>query len=176
MVLLFVVCLALLVSGSIFAFEGNPGATIETSPVRESIMLDAYVNPYASLVFNNDQESLVLSGAPDEVSNVGQVTYTIETNCDLYGDGFSTPFVGATYGDVLKTEFNCILPTQINSQGWLEAPATHVDALDPVYAKDSTSLGTLQYRAYSGPRISSQRAGNYHAHFTIVLWNPQNLN
>lgn len=178
MLCVLVVCFALLVSSSIFAFEGNidPAATRDNSNAKESIQLNAYVNPYASLVFNNDQETLVLSGQPNEVSNIGTITYTIETNCDLYADGFGTAFVGAKYGDTLKTEFNCFPPAQGNSQGWTEAPSTHYDAMDTKYVKDSTATGTVQYRATSGPRISSQRAGNYHATFTVVLWNPQNLN
>jgi hypothetical protein len=178
MILLFA-CLALVVSSSIFAFEGNidPAASRDASTARESIMLDAYVNPYASLVFNHDQETLVLSGAPGQVSDTGTVTYTVETNCDLWADGYTTPFVGATYsGDKLRTEFNFFPPPQSNSAGWKDAPNTHQDALDAKYVKDGASVGTIQYRAYSGPRISSQRAGNYHAQVTVVLWHPQNMN
>ncbi len=173
MLVVLVFCLALVVSSSIFAAEGTVGTTRDwTTGPQDTVNLSAYVGPYASISFGTPTQ-LVFTGKPNEQQSA-KVDYVVDTNCDVYADGQGTSFKGATYGDVLATDYRCVDPKDYNYQGWTPAGQINYDAFDATFGVNTYHL---EYRATLGANaISAQRAGNYSASYTIILWNPHNMN
>lgn len=173
MIFMLIGCLALLVSGSIFAAAGTVGPTMDwTTGPQDTVNLSAYVGPYASVTFGTAPQ-LNFIGTPGE-SQSEKVAYVVDTNCDVYADGKGTSFTGNTYGDILATQYRCVDPQDFNFQDWTPAGGTNYDAFDATFGVHTYHL---EYQATLGsPAISAQRAGNYSAQYTIILWNPHDLN
>jgi hypothetical protein len=173
MVFMLIGCLALLVSGSIFAAAGTVGTTQDWSTVpQDTVNLSAYVGPYASITFSS-ASPLTFVGTPGETQS-SEVAYVVDTNCDVVADGLGTSFSGNTYGDILATQYRCVDPSDFNYQDWTDAGQINYDAFDAPFGVNTYHL---EYKATLGSSaISAQRAGNYSAHYTIIVWSPHNMN
>lgn len=220
MIFMLIGCLVLLLSSSIFAVdpptgisydhtgEGDldlTGQTATSADVGDTAQLKAYVTPYAKICFGsqltksgNDYvvadttKGLIFSGRGNEEKE-GKIIYTLETNCDVYVDGFGTAFKGNTYGNFLATAYKLIPANDngsvnpglvdgwrsINAAGYVWAP----EAFDHKYVPATGSQQTgnpgvyeVAFKATTGPNISSQRAGNYTATYTVTVWSPSALN
>lgn len=137
MIFLLIGCLALLISGSIFAatpalpsegnmsYSGSITGDASTATAKATVHLKAYVAPYASVSFfppiykkaNGMLDTrLNFTGAPNE-TRYGFAYYRLETNCDVNVDGFGTAFKGNTYNtikDKLETWYS-LSPTNSNA-------------------------------------------------------------
>lgn len=182
--ILFIGCLVLLISSSIFANEGIITGDKDTAAVKDSVTLKAWVEPFASVHFlTQDPNPLTLSNLDGQKEKIGTIEYQLETNCNVYADGFGTAFRGVNFPeDWLKTSYQLRSadPYHGGSQwktvptidGFIWAP----EAFDAQYVKNSTQSFNVDFKAELGDRISAQRAGNYRATYTVTIWHPTGLN
>jgi len=187
-------CLALLVSGSIFANSGEILGDKDSATIKDTATLYAYVTPYASINFNlaSCPSKLIFDGTPLQTKR-GWIGYALETNCNVNVDGFGTAFKGVNHPeDSLATWYKCapadsfnLPPTDANlsdpadSHGWRQVTGTSVwapEGFDHKWAKDYVGSYWIGFKAQTGERISSQRAGEYTASYTVTVWAPQDLN
>ena len=174
-----------------------------TASAKVTATLRAYIAPYAHLWFDapyyikgnvGSDTRLNFTGQANE-TKYGFVRYNLETNCDVNVDGFGTAFVGNTFkDDILDTWFN-LYPVNDNANAnvddplptppdWRQVINGYVwapEAYDHKYIKGTAgNPGVGHYRvdfkATTGPEISSQRAGGYTATYTITVWSPTNFN
>lgn len=154
--LLLMVCLVFVMVGTAFAAEGNISPTVGVS---DTVILNAEVLPYASVVWSNPT-ALVFSGAANETQN-GSVTATIESNCEIYAELTGTAFTDGTFS--LLTEWE----HPIGGPNW------HV-AGDLCTPTISNSMGVqsfpVNFRATTGTSISSQAAGAYTGSLTMTVY------
>lgn len=182
--ILLIGCLVLLVSSSIFATAGIVTGDKDTAAVRDTAVLKAWVEPFACVRFlSQDPNPLVLSNLAGQNEKVGIIQYELETNCNVYADGFGTAFRGVNYpGDWLKTAY-ALVPADASNGGtqWREVPSIDgvvwaPEAFDAQYVKNSSQLFNVMFKATLGDRISAQRGGNYRATYTVTIWHPTGLN
>jgi hypothetical protein len=193
MIFMLIGCLALLVSSSIFANSGAILGDKESATIKDTATLYAYVTPYASINFNlaSCPPKLLFDGTPNQTKK-GWIGYALETNCNVNVDGFGTAFKGVNHPeDSLATSYKCVPadsfnlpPTDANLEdpaidGWRQVTDSFVwapEGFDHKWAKDYVGSYWIGFKAQTGEKISSQRAGEYTASYTVTVWSPQDLN
>jgi hypothetical protein len=175
MIFALIACLALLVSGSIFAtnIEGGVITTSTTNTVHESVNLKAFVGPYAVIKFTSSPDSLWFTGYKNEKRD-GRVFYSIETNCDASVRGIGSKFTKKYQGkDYSINTWYSTYPSDSGKVDYVPAGASDTDVKDVAYPF-GISGGVIDYYGVLG-EVSAQPAGSYNATYTLYVYNPQHV-